>query len=246
MKRLTLTLFLLCAAGAFAYAGTESYSGKDKEVIQQAPAPCEWYRAHEWNFDFWGTWVFSGNPGRFDTLNTDIFDSSQRIDPKSERFDTGMTSKDRLIGRDDTFGGGVDVKYFFNKYFAVGVEGFVLATKTNTAGAGLGTFTFRWPIGCSRFAPYIWGGIGALGGGGGLDHFFQEETGPGGHESEGFTDTLVQNKHTRVDGQLGAGMEVRITPHIGVMTDFAWNFITGKDASNQDFGMVRGGLTLSY
>ena len=252
MKRLTLTLFLLCVAGALAHAGNESYSGKDKEVIQQAPAPCDWYRAHEWDFNLWGTYAFSANPGRYDTLNTDIFDSSQRVDSsKAENIDTGQTTKDRLIGRDSAWGGGLDVKYFWSKHFALGVEGFVLAAKTNSVGAGLGTFTFRWPIGCSRFAPYVWGGFGAIGGGGGLDHFFQANT-EIGHKSgqptepEQFVDDLVQNKHARFDGQLGAGLEVRVTRHIGIMTDFAWNFIGGKDSDNQDFGMVRSGLTLSY
>ena len=48
MKRFTLTFTLLCAAGALSYAGTEKYSGKDKEVIQQAPAPCDFF-AHRLN-----------------------------------------------------------------------------------------------------------------------------------------------------------------------------------------------------
>ena len=38
-------------------------------------------------------------------------------------------------------------------------------------------------------------------------------------------------------------MEIRITHHVGIMTDFAWNILSGPQ---NDFGMARAGVTLSY
>jgi hypothetical protein len=51
-------------------------------------------------------------------------------------------------------------------------------------------------------------------------------------------------------GQFGGGMEIRITRPsdaskiaVGVMADFTWNVI---QEGNNDFGMGRVGVTLSY
>ncbi len=60
--------------------------------------------------------------------------------------------------------GGGDLKYFWPRYFGAGVEGFVL-NSDNVSGAVLGTLTVRYPIGCSRFAPYGFAGVGAFFGG---------------------------------------------------------------------------------
>src|SRR5438067_538627 len=166
MKRFVLSCTILCALGAFAYAGTERYSGKDKEVLQPAPPPCEWYRAHEWDLDLWATLAFPGNTGNRsrDDLRSGDFDGSE-IDQEAfqEHFDIGHWSNDRFINRDNALGGGVDIKYFFSKYWALGAEGFIIDCNDNSGGAGLATFTFRYPIGCSRFAPYAFGGFGGLG-----------------------------------------------------------------------------------
>src|SRR5713226_1178488 len=187
MKKLTLTF---CATFAFVsalYAGTEKYSGKEKEVIQPAPPVCELYRAHEWDLDFWGTFVFSANPGRNHVADTDPFfpDSDpvtvdfgtgftgqQASDNPNEHINLGQQSKDLFLGKDDAFGGGVDLKYFWSRYFGAGVEGFDVNGHENGGGA-LGTLTVRYPWG--RFAPYAWGGAGALFGGGALYHFFNEK-----------------------------------------------------------------------
>jgi hypothetical protein len=216
MKRFALTFTILCATCALTWAGTD-YSGKDKEVIQQAPAPCEWYRAHEWDFNFWGTYAFAANSGNSHPEDFEF----QSAENTGSVVDLGHVSNDRFMGRDNVWGGGVDVKFFFSKYWAIGAEGFILDTKHNIGGAGLGTFTFRYPIGCSRFAPYAFGGVGALGGG----------------------SRWIDNKHVEAVGQAGAGLEVRITHHIGLMGDFAWNFVSGPD---NDFGMARMGVTLSF
>src|SRR3954470_5851008 len=127
MKRFTLTFTLLCAACALSYAGTEKYSGKDKEVMQQAPAPCEWYRAHEWDFNVWGTVAFPVNTGRDEHAGSDF---EGDFEPEPGEFlgqrDIGEVSNDRFINRDNAWGGGADIKYFFSKYWGLGAEGFVL------------------------------------------------------------------------------------------------------------------------
>jgi hypothetical protein len=237
MKRFALTFTLLCAASGFAYAGGERYSGKDKEVTQQAPEPCEWYRAHEWNLSVWGTYAFSGNTGDRDKIDDVLIPGFLFRD-----FDT---RNDTFLDRDSTWGGGVDVKYFFNRYLGMGAEGFVVAARKNIGGAGLVTFTARYPIGCSRFAPYGFAGVGAAGGGS------QSQVKDGSVFGDDFHFQEIRN-NTRAEaiGQFGAGMEVRLNRPstnskiaVSVITDFAWNLLSGAD---NNFGMARVGLNFSY
>lgn len=242
MKRFALTLILSCGLAALANAG--SYAGK--EVMQPAPPPCEWYRANEWNFNFWGTIAFPSNTG---TRDVDFRDHEEEFQEFEQHgglaFDLGRTSEDRFINRDNAWGGGMDVKYFFSKYWGIGGEGYVLDCNDNIGGAGLFTATFRFPIGCSRFAPYAWAGVGALSGGTSTHEFLVDRN---RHEPDVFDDDnivhrSINNTHTYVTGQFGGGLEVRITRHIGVMGDFSWNVVQEDD---NDFGMARFGVTLSY
>jgi hypothetical protein len=101
-------------------------------------------------------------------------------------------------------------------------------------GAVLGTLTLRYPIPCIRFSPYIFGGGQKR-----VDRRFFE-TGEGFDELEtvGHTDG-----ETRGIGQVGGGIEVRFTPHIGVVSDFIWNFVDGP---NNNFGMVRTGVNFAF
>ena len=256
MKRFTLTFTILGAFVMLAYAGNERYSGKEKEVMQPAPPPCEWYRAHEWNFDFWGAYAFSGNTGvknfrrdsDFENVPEDTGTPSGATDP-NQIIDIGGYGNDRFLNRDGAWGGGADVKFFFSKYWALGVEGFVVDANDNSGGAGLGTLTLRWPIGCSRFAPYVYGGFGGAGGGSHSVWFFEElhhvkdrGNGPFVVEEE-FRHARSFETSTLTIGQFGGGLEVRITKHIGIMSDFAWNVLEKGD---NDFGMGRVGVTLSY
>jgi hypothetical protein len=169
------------------------------------------------------------------TFNNGVFVSFVVTDPKSgnpnERVNLGQVSNNQLFARDDTFGGGVDVKYFWSRYFGAGIEGVGLAAKTNFAGGGLVTLTGRYPFG--RFAPYVTGGIGFIDGGATLYEFFNEKnTAIGGvitNEREFLTVDPVHNNHPRALGQIGAGMEFRVTCHIGLMADFTWNFVFGQE-----------------
>ena len=97
MKRMVLGLLCIAAITSAAVAGTEGYSGK--EMKQVAPPPCpQWYADNEFNVGLWGTYVFTGNEWQ----------------------------DDRYLEADHAWGGGVDLKYFFHRYFGVGIEGWVV------------------------------------------------------------------------------------------------------------------------
>ena len=249
MKRLVLCLLGFGVIASVAFAG-ETYSGKEMKQVA-APPPCpEWYADNEFNVSLWGTYIFTAHDWQ----------------------------DDRYFLADHAWGGGIDAKYFFHRYFGVGIEGWMVdarQARENTfidlsdgifqrsfdnkhkgIGAVLGTFTFRFPIHCSRFSPYIWGGGGGIFGGGQrpVNQWFRENggfpvTGPGGlisNGGEGF-DILKTVGHTESQsegiGQVGGGLEVRLTPHIGWVSDFSWNFINGPE---NNFGMARTGVNFAF
>lgn len=235
MKRIVFGLIIMAASALIALGG-ETYSGK--EVKQVVPPPCpEWYRDTEWNVGVWGAYAFAAENWQ----------------------------DDRYLEADHAWGGGIDLKYFFHRYFGVGIEGFGLDTDRRSlelvedeasslepeplldstngphdrrlVGAVLGTLTFRYPFHCSRFSPYIYGGAGAIFGGGERSHFIDDES------LADLDRTVISDSDTKFMGQVGGGIEVRITPHIGWINDFSWNFVA-RDHS--DFGMVRGGLNFAF
>ena len=226
MKKLLIVTCALGVAASIAVGGTEAYSGKNvKETVQQAPCP-EWYRDQEWDVSVWGTYAFTGEEWR----------------------------NDRYLLADHGWGGGVDAKYFFHRYFGVGVEGFGLAVGSHSGfvfsddggaftngdhgaiGAALGTLTFRYPIPCTRFAPYFFGGGGGIFGGGGRTEVLFDTNGD-------VISTRGENSESKLMGQIGGGLEVRFTPHIGWMNDFSWNVVDGP---SNNFGMVRTGINFSF
>ncbi|MGH7984627.1 MAG: hypothetical protein ACREFF_16000, partial [Candidatus Udaeobacter sp.] len=171
----------------FRYYTDVAYSGKDsgKEMKQVALAPCpKWYADFEWNVNLWGTYAFTNTEYNPNLWLVDVVQSTSEGHPV-------LGTYDRYIGGDHAWGGGADVKYFFYRYFGVGVEGFALEASKNgfdifedptipiftrerinhdhTIGGVLGTFTLRYPIPCTRFAPYAWAGVGAIFGGGERD-----------------------------------------------------------------------------
>ena len=82
---------------------------------------------------------------------------------------------DKYLGGDHAWGGGIDLKYFFHRYFGIGVEGFVLnahrgagfdlesngvdvfvhekRSENRAVGEVLGTFTLRYPYSVFSFFP---------------------------------------------------------------------------------------------
>jgi hypothetical protein len=210
MKKLTLSLCALVALGSAAFAGTETYSKDSKSVT---PPPCpQWYADSEFNLSLSGVYAFSGNDNTF--------------------IDHG-------------WGGAVDAKYFFHRYFGLGVQGFILDANTNDngfvnnddsngVGGVLGTFTLRFPINCSRFAPYVWIGGGGVWGNSNDTFFFN---------AAGAPVRVNGNNDGHAMGQVGGGFEIRFTPHFGLQNDFSWNVVSG---SNNNFGMARTGLNFAF
>ena len=100
------SVLVLCIAAitSAAVAGTD-YSGK--EMKQVAPPPCpQWYADNEFNVSLWGAYVFTGNNWQ----------------------------DDRYLESDHAFGGGVDLKYFFHRYFGVGIEGWAVDARSGKTG----------------------------------------------------------------------------------------------------------------
>jgi hypothetical protein len=226
MKKLIISLIGTMALYSTAFGGTESYSGKDK-VVQQAAPFCGWYADQEWNVSVWGTYAFTGT----------------------------KYLEDRYLGVDHAWGGGVDAKYFFGRYFGLGVEGYGLALnesrgirffagngladdndRRGSAGAVLGTFTFRYPLPCSRIAPYVFGGGGVIFGGGGREDVVLDNDGT-------IINVTRNDTSSELIGQFGGGFEVRLTPHIGLINDFSWNVVDGR---KNNFGMARTGINFSF
>ncbi len=253
MKRLTLILILFSAFGGLAYSGTE-YSGK--AMKQVAPGPCpEWYGDNEWNVNLWGTYVFTNTDYNPNLWLVDIVQSTSEGNPVVGTFD-------KYIGGDHAWGGGGDIKYFFHRYFGVGVEGFIVnAHKTGfdifedqrvpiftriktrherTIGAILGTFTLRYPVPCTRFAPYAFAGGGAIFGGGESDTLITHGP-PDAFEVDARTRHFAGE--TKLLGHFGFGLETRITRHIGWTNDLSWGVIDGP---KNNFTLIRSGLNIAF
>jgi hypothetical protein len=224
MKKLTLSLCAVVAMATAAYAG-ETYSKESKSVT---PPPCpQWYADNEFNLTLSGTYVWTGNEWR----------------------------DDRYLAVDHAWGGALDAKYFVHRYFGFGVQGWIARANTNeefttfpgqrirgsesshAVGGVLGTFTLRFPISCSRFAPYFWlGGGGVFGGGRDHDFFLDPANNlPVRREFD--------NSKAKLAGQVGGGFEVRFTPHVGWTNDVSWNVISGSD---NNFGMARTGINFAF
>ena len=235
MRKLLVAVLGAVAVASGALAGTETYYGK--EMKQVAPLPCPaWYADREFNVGIWGTYVFTGN----DWIN------------------------DRYLETDHAWGGGLDLKYFFCRYVGVGIEGWAVDARQghedvfidfsediferrtrhqrNAIGSVLGTLTLRYPIPCTRFAPYIFGGGGAIFGGGQRTFFVLTTDVEEGEENDVVV-TRRTGSETEAIGQVGGGIEVRFTPHIGWISDFSWNFVDGP---NNNFGMARTGVNFAF
>ncbi|MEP6955565.1 MAG: hypothetical protein ABI883_01975 [Chthoniobacterales bacterium] len=222
MKKLTLTLCAVSVLASAAFAGTSTYSGKEMKQVEQAPCPT-WYADNEFNVTISGVYAATVNKHDDDTY----------------------------LGDDHSWGGAIDAKYFFRRYFGLGIQGFGVDTdnthrdpqgfrrdSSGFVGGVLGTFTFRYPIPCTRFAPYAWIGGGVIfdGGSNGRSRDFDVDN----------TDDLFNNGNSgdaRLMAQYGAGFEVRFTPHVGLMNDVSYNHLEGGE---NDFIQFRSGLNFAF
>jgi hypothetical protein len=242
LKRPFIILAVVALSISAVYAGEERYSGKDMAAAQ----PClGWYANREWNVNLWGTYGFTSND--YPTLQNS---NTLLVVPEHDTY----------LEADHAWGGGIDAKYFFARYFGIGVEAYALHVRQSfpdvfinfgnigggnfartshddrTIGSVLGTFTLRYPIGCSRFAPYLFAGGGTIFGGGQVSRF--DTTSRGDIEF-----TSRSGSQAKLIGQFGGGFEVRLTPHIGLINDFTWNVVDGRD---NNFGMARTGINFSF
>jgi hypothetical protein len=236
MKRTLFHLLAFVLLHSALHAGSEGYSSKDTAATQPCPS---WYADREWNVSLWGTYAFPLNGY-----------------PTLQNF--GTRDRDNYLQSDHAWGGGVDAKYFFARYFGLGIEGYALDVRQSYAhvfipffgignggiaetahdkravGGLLGTLTLRYPIRCSRVAPYIFAGGGTMFGGGQTTTAIAIPDG-------GLT--VRSGSTTKAVGQLGGGFEVRLTPHIGLINDFTWNIVSGRD---NNFGMARTGINFAF
>jgi hypothetical protein len=241
MKKIMLGLVVFSSAASLALAGTEYSGGKEMRQTAVQTEEC-FYGDNELNVSLWGTYAFAGT------------DQGHIGAPG---FFFGDDRGDRYLQTDHAWGGGIDAKYFWHKYFGFGFEGFLVDAKrtefdftgapaagafvfsktddSRVIGSALGTLTLRYPIACSRFAPYAFGGFGGIFNGGERDRIVPAGAG-----------TFVTDHgdgQAKIMGQFGGGLEVRITRHIGWINDFSWNVV---DGSKNNFGMARSGINFAF
>ena len=142
-----------------------------------------------------------------------------------------FTAHDRAVGIDHAWGGGLDANFMFSRYLGIGVEGYGLAAD-DALGQASGNLIFRYPIPGSRLAPYAYAGGGALFNGSELDDLVDRRFRHFHHHDD-----------TQGMGQFGAGIELRLTPNLGIINDFSWNVVNGD---KNDFGVVRSGLRFAF
>jgi hypothetical protein len=225
MKKILFGLSAIIALTSAAIAGTETYS---KETTQAVPDCPEWYADSEFNVTLSGVYAPTGNSWREDTY----------------------------LGVDHAWGGSLDLKYFTHRYFGFGLQGTLLSVNDSevfddgftrvrvdsddrhAVGSLLGTFTVRFPIRCSRVAPYFWAGGGGIFGGGRDHDFFLDPTTPTGVVRREF-----HSSDTKMLAQGGGGLEIRFTRRCGWINDFSWNVVSG---SKNNFGMARTGINLAF
>ena len=118
----------------------------------------------------------------------------------------------------DKNGGGVGAGFFFARYFGVGVDAnwFAGGPGNDVLHQLTGNLILRYPIelSCCGVAPYIFGGGG----------------------------DILDSKRTSF-ADAGVGLEVRLTPHFGIFTDWRYNF-TSNDRG--DLGTTRAGVRFAF
>ena len=238
-----------------AYARSGKDSGKEMKQVAYVPPCPQWYGDREWNLNLFGTYAFTNTEFAPNPSLVDIVQSTSEGGPV-------LGTYDRYIGGDHAWGGGGDIKYFFCRYAGVGVEGFVLdgskpgfdifedqsvpvfvhkrINHNHTIGTVLGTLTLRYPIPCTRLAPYAWAGVGAIFGGGERDELHTQ--GP----PDAFA-VNAQTEHfgaeTKLLGQFGAGLEFRFARNFGWTNDLSFGVIDGP---RNNFGMFRSGVNFAF
>lgn len=117
------------------------------------------------------------------------------------------------VRQDIRFGGGVGINYFITRNIGIGADAYSENNTGTFVDSASANLILRLPLGQSRFAPYAFGG--------------------GGRQ---FDLTKVWF------GQVGAGMEYRITPNIGAFMDARW--VLPEEAKY--YGVARLGIRFAF
>jgi hypothetical protein len=135
-------------------------------------------------------------------------------------FTTGTINQetiDDLTGlrydEDVEFGIGVGLNHFFTRNIGIGVEAYSEDTEKHFLDQASASLIVRFPLGESCFAPYFYGG--------------------GGRQFDPIELSFAQ---------VGAGVELRFTPKVGVFLDARYVFTDGAD----DHALARLGLRLAF
>src|ERR1700757_2871182 len=131
-------------------------------------------------------------------------------------YDKGVGDVSNLGIGEHGWGGGLDVAYFPWLYGGFRFQGSALSISHADQTAGIVTYdaVLRYPLDLVipnfHLAPYAFGGVGGLLGG--LD---------------GVNRNGNQRTDSKVLGSFGGGLEYRLTPHVGIFTEAAYDLVDG-------------------
>src|SRR4051812_31511767 len=107
---------------ASAFLALPALAGPANKETLSPPSCPSWYADNEWNVSLWGTYAFTDN--HYPNFVNSILGPRPLF---------GRDHYDRYLEADHAWGGGIDAKYFFKRYFAVGIEGFAVQASRSTA-----------------------------------------------------------------------------------------------------------------
>lgn len=220
MRKQILSLCAIIALAGAAYAGTETYSGKETKTAVEPPCP-EFYADNEFNVSLFGAYAFEGTNDRRTIVGDNAYGGGIDATYFFRRyFGVGIESYALASDR----GGDDDSDSAFNN--GDDDEGVYGLT---------GHFTLRYPFPCSRFAPYTFVGGGVVFHDNDGDFDFDDDD---DDEFFGGDDDDARGLFTA-----GIGFEVRFSRHIGLINDFRWNVVNGQ---RNNFGMFRTGINFAF
>ena len=251
-KIIVLTVVVIASQAVAIFAGEPMVSSK-QVIAPPPPPPVSFFRGNEFDIGVFATYVTGTNGGGSRTTRT--FDD--------ETFTLSSS------GSAHGWGGGMDFTYFLPwKYagFRFQGAGLDLSTRNLTltssngssrsgsgsaaAGVITGDFILRLPLDdfwpSVHLAPYIFGGGGGLftgAGGNTINTRF-----PGVNNRFNNASTNVSNN--RGVGNVGGGLEYRVTPHIGLFGEAGYNWVGGGNhnfnSSVKNFVQVNFGLRYAF
>lgn len=244
MKTLTSCFLTGLAITGTSLAGPPVIAVKEYKEVVAAVEPL--FRANELSLDiFYSYNDASHQEGRSERKVKDRHFVIDEVDP----IDRTITDRHWPRHFRDGSGGGVGLNYFFTCYLGVSVEGnwwngseggeevhvtrgIIIDDRGKTIDRGktskrgsfhtraahqvTGNIILRYPFegGCVAWAPYIFGGGGG-----------------------------IWNSSGTGFGDVGIGAEVRLTRHLGLFSDWRWNFMGGN---HNDVNTTRAGVRFVF